>query len=266
MAAPHLYRTEAVVLKRTDLGETDKILTLYTPHLGKLRAVAKGVRRPTSRLGGHVELFIHSQMLLAKGRNLDIVTQSQTINSFIKLRDDLWRTTYAYYVAELLDQLTEENLENYPVFDLLLATLKRVAEDRHPEMAVRFFEMQILGHLGYKPELHCCVQCRRPLEATANFFSPAAGGVLCPDCGRREPTAKELTLAAFKMLRLLQNGDYALASRVRIDELLRREMESVMRGYVQFIVERELKSASFLNTLRNSADRTNGRSRLPTQS
>ena len=250
MAASHLYRTEAIVLKRVDLGETDRILTLYTPRMGKMRAVAKGVRRLTSRLAGHVELFNHSAMLLAKGRNLDIVTQSQTIESFMKLRDDLWRMTYAYYVAELLDQLTEENLENYPVFELLLVTLKRLAEDRNPETTVRFYEMGILGHLGYQPELHNCVQCRRQLEPKGSFFSAAAGGVLCPECGRLEPTAKAMTLAAFKMLRLLQSGNYELASRVKVDEALRRELESLLRGCVQFLVERELKSTAFMNSLR----------------
>lgn len=250
MAASHLYRTEAVVLKRIDLGETDRILTLYTPHMGKVRAVAKGVRRPTSRLAGHVELFTHSAVMLAKGRNLDIVTQSQTIESFMKLRDDLWRTTYAYYVAELLDQLTEENLENYPVFELLLITLRRLAESRNPETTVRFYEMGLLAHLGYQPELYSCVQCRRQLEPRGSFFSAATGGVLCPECGRQEPTAKAMTLAAFKMLRVLQSGNYELASRVRIDEPLRRELESLLRGCVQFLVERELKSAAFMNSLR----------------
>lgn len=263
MAAPHLYRTEGIVLKRVDMGETDKLLTLYTPHLGKIRAMAKGVRRPTSRLGGHVELFTHSSMMLAKGRNLDIVTQSQTVNSFIQLRDDLWRTTHAYYVTELLDQVTEERLENYPLFQLLLATLSRLAHDRNPDTAVRFFETRALGYLGYQPELRNCVQCRRPLRPEGNFFSASAGGVLCLDCGRPEPTAKALTVSAFKVLRVLQNGDYALASRIRLNEPLRHELESILRGCLQFILERELKSASFLNTLRASQDPAESISALP---
>jgi len=238
------------VLKRTDVGETDKILTLYTPHLGKIRAVAKGVRRPTSRLGGHVELFVHSHMLVAKARNLDIVTQSETINPFLALRDDLWRTTNAYYVAELLDQMTPDHLEHLAVFELLLATLQRLAEDRNPELAVRFFEMQLMDLLGYRPELRNCVRCRTLLDARDSYFSATAGGVLCPDCGRNDPTSLNLPLPAFKMLRLLQGGDYALAKRVRLEEPLRRDLEVVLRGYSQFILEHELKSARVLNSLR----------------
>src|SRR5881628_1264153 len=86
-AREHLYKSEAVIIKRSNLGEADKILTIFTPNFGKLRVVAKGVRKVTSRLAGHVELFTRSQMLLAKGRNLDIVTQSETMDAFRPMHD-----------------------------------------------------------------------------------------------------------------------------------------------------------------------------------
>ena len=109
MPRPRVYKTEAIVLRHDPLGDTDKILTLYTPYLGKLRAVAKGVRRPTSKLAGHVEPLTRSAMMIARGRNLDIVTQSHTIDSFVSLRDDLVRTTQAIYSTELLELFTVEN-------------------------------------------------------------------------------------------------------------------------------------------------------------
>lgn len=250
MAASHLYRTEAIVLKRSDFGEADRIITLYTPHLGKVRAIAKGVRRPKSRLGGHVELFIHSKMLIAKGRNLDIITQSENINSFIRLREDLHRTSYAYYVGELLDQFTEDRLENYPAYELLLKTFERIADGRDPELAARHFEIQFLGYVGYRPQLHTCVRCNTVVGPTSNFFSSAAGGVLCLNCGQGDALARGLTVNGFKMLRLLQSGDYATASRVRLDPALRRELQSTMRNYIEFILERQLKSTGFLDLLR----------------
>jgi DNA repair protein RecO (recombination protein O) len=107
MRRERLYRTEAIVIKRSDFFEADRLLTLYTPKLGKIRAIAKGVRKPTSRKSGHVELFTHSQLLIAKGRNLDIVTQAETVHAFRSLREDLLRTTYAFYGAELLDLFVE---------------------------------------------------------------------------------------------------------------------------------------------------------------
>ncbi|MBI2954179.1 MAG: DNA repair protein RecO [Chloroflexi bacterium] len=249
MPASHLYRTEAIVLKRSDFGEADRIVTLYTPRLGKLRAIAKGVRRPKSRLGGHVELFIHSKMLLAKGRHLDIITQSENINSFTRLREDLRRTSLAYYVGELLDQFTEDGVENYLAFDLLVKTFERIGESRDPEVAARFFEVQLLGHLGYRPQLHTCIRCNITVGPTGNFFSAAAGGVLCLDCGQTDPRARGLTVNGFKMLRLLQSGDYATAVRVRLEPALRRELQAVTRNYIEFILERQLKSIGFLDAL-----------------
>ena len=249
MARPHMYRTEAVVLKRVDLGEADKIVTLYTPYLGKVRAVAKGVRRPLSRLGGHVELFTHSQMLLAKGRHLDIITQSQSLHSYLGMRDDLVRVAMACCAAELLDKLTEEGAGSYPIFELLLHTLDRLAAAEDPEIALRLFEIVLLGHAGYRPELHRCVGCKATVEPSGNFFSSAAGGILCPQCGPSEAAARAITPNAIKLLRLLQSGDYATAARLRLGEELRREVEGVLRGYIQFTLERELKSSAILRSL-----------------
>ena len=253
MPSPRISQTEAVVLRRSDLGEADRIVTLYTPQLGKLRAVAKGIRRPTSRLGGHLELFTHSRVLLAKGRDLDIITQAETIHSFIGLRDDLWRAALACYAAELLDRLTVERNPDLAVYDLLVATLGRIAGDRNPELALRFYEVQLLGCLGYQPQLHHCVHCGKLLGPDANFFSSADGGVLCLDCGQADPSARGLTANGFKLLRLFQSGDYATTARLRVDEPLRRELENVLKGYAEHILERKVKSASLLDTLRTAS-------------
>lgn len=253
MAAPHSYRTEAVVLRRIDLGEADKIVTLYTPHKGIIRTVAKGVRRPTSKLGGHIELFTHSKLQVAKGRNLDLITQAQTIEPFLGLRADLLRTTYANYVAELVDQLAEENIENEAVWTLLLATLRRLSEDTRPEVAVRFFEVQLLDHLGYRPQLRTCIRCEKPLQPVMNFYSNLAGGALCFDCGRSEPGARGLSVNALKVLRLLQSGDYDTAMRLKYSPDLSAELEAIMRGQMQALAEREINSTGFLNVLRNTS-------------
>jgi len=119
MARPRVYKTEAIVLKRINLGEADNIITLYTPNFGKIRAVAKGVRRPKSKLGGHLDLLTQSALLLAQGQNLDIITQAQSIESFLTLKSDIKRISCAFYIAELVDQFTVEHVENYPIYRLL---------------------------------------------------------------------------------------------------------------------------------------------------
>lgn len=249
MDRSRLYRTEAVVIKRIDFGEADKLLTLYTPRRGKIRVIAKGVRRTTSRLGGHVELLMHTKLLIAKGRNLDVVTQSETANSFARLREDLPRIGLGYYVAELLDRFTEEGVENEALFDLLVETLSRLAGGGDAEMAVRFYEVQLLGHLGYRPQLFDCTRCRTRLEPVTNFFSPESGGALCPQCAN-EWTAAEVSVSALKLLRALQTGSGGLAERLKASQGIKDEVESLLRSHIRYFLERDLKSGKFLNELR----------------
>ena len=248
--ASRLYHADAIVLRRSDLGEADRIVTLFSREHGKFRAVAKGIRRPTSKLGGHLELFTHSRILVARGQNLDIITQAETGQSFIGLRDDVFRATFACYSAELLDRLIVERSPDPEAFDLLLTALGRLAAERQTEIATRLFEIQLLGHLGYRPQLHSCAGCQVTLAPGGNSFSAPAGGVLCPACSRIDPGARPLTTNAFKILRLLQSGDYATAARIRLDEALRREIERILVGYSEHIIERRVKSAEFLNSLR----------------
>ena len=250
MTAPRVYKTEAIVLKRFNLGEADKLLTLYTPNIGKLRAIAKGVRRPKSRMGGHLELLSHSSLMLARGKNLDIITQAETISSFQPLRDDLWRSSLALYAAELVEQFAAEHVENYPVYKLLLDTLHRLCDAQGGELALRYFELNLLAHLGYKPELHQCLSCSSALEPTTNLFSPSGGGVLCQNCRDEEPLTQPISLNALKVMRFLQKSDYTRASRLKLNAALARELESLMRRYIRYILEREVKSVEWLDRLK----------------
>jgi len=238
------------VLKRSDFGEADRLLTLYTPKLGKIRAIAKGVRKLTSRKSGHLELFTHSQLLIAKGRNLDIVTQAETIHAFRPLREELLRTGYAYYVAELMDLFVEEGVENQPLFDLLLAMLGWLGDASDLDLTTRFFELHLLSLLGYRPQLFQCVVCYNRIEPTTNFFSAADGGVICANCRQNHRRAREISLNALKVLRFLQTRDYNTCCRLRLSRTLHKELETVMYDYITYLLERSLKSVAFLNTLR----------------
>jgi len=257
MRFDRVYRAQAIILKRGDFFEADRLLTLYTLERGKMRAIAKGIRKPTSRKGGHLELFTHSQLLLAKGMNLDIITQAQTIEPFLPLREDLLRTSYACYVDELLDQITEENVPHPRLFYLLRDTLAWLGESRDLALTARFYELRLLGLTGYQPQLFHCVRCRRLLEPEGRFFfSPIEGGVLCGICGplpsdeAQQSGAITLSLAALKVLRFFQTHEYELCRRVHIRPALHAELERVMYRYITFILERNLKSVRFLNTLR----------------
>ena len=250
MTAPKVYKTEAIVLKHINLGEADKILTLYTPNLGKFSAIAKGVRRPRSKMGGHLELLTQCSLMLARGQNLEIITQSETISSFLPLRNDLWRTSLALYAAEMVAQFTAENVENYRIYKLLLDTLHRLSETDNGDLTLRYFELNLLTHLGYKPELHHCLGCKSSLEPRGNFFSSSGGGVLCPACREKEPLSQPISLNGLKVMRFLQESDYSKASRLSINQDLSRELEGLMRHFIRYILEREVKSVAWLDRLR----------------
>ena len=139
------YRTEAIVMRRKDIGEADRILTLLTPGRGKLRAIAKGIRKPRSRKAGHLELFTRAKLLLATGRDLDIITQAEVVDAYRPVREELLRGAYAAYMIELLDRLTPDEQENPELYDLLSQGLEWAATARDLALAARAYELHQIG-------------------------------------------------------------------------------------------------------------------------
>jgi len=254
MSKPRTYQTEAIIIRKTKLGEADRILTLYTPDLGKIQGVAKGVRRPRSKLAGHLELLTHSLVSLARGRNLDTITGSQTISSFLPLKSDLELTSYALYAIELVNQFTPDHVENHPLFRLLLETMEQLCQTNDTELVLRYFELHLLNEVGYRPQLHQCIDCHRSLEPITNYFCSSAGGMLCPNCRLSQPLTRPLSVNALKVLRLLQSGDYSTVNRLKMNPQLSHELEMVMRDYLKYLLEREVKSAAWLDTLREQKE------------
>ncbi|MFC1921560.1 DNA repair protein RecO [Chloroflexota bacterium] len=253
MPTPRNYQTEAIIIKKTKLGEADSILTFYTPHLGKIQGFAKSLRKPKSKMAGHLELLTHSQVSLARGRNLDTITGSQTISSFLPLKSDLDLTSHGLYVIELVHQFTAEHVENYPLFMLLLETLEHLCQANNKELILRYFELHLLNSVGYRPQLQQCVHCREALKPVKNFFSPAAGGILCPDCSFSQMLTYSLSVNALKVLRLFQGSDFGTVNRLKLTPELSRELELVMRNYLRYLLEREVKSAAWLDALRGES-------------
>jgi DNA repair protein RecO (recombination protein O) len=257
MPEPREYKTEAIVIKKTKLGEADSILTFFTPHLGKIQGFAKSLRKPRSKMAGHLELLTHSTVSFARGRNLDTITGAQTIDSFLTLKDDLWLISCGLYVVELVNQFTAEHQENFSLYQLTLDTLDRLGRENNKELVLRYFELHLLESAGYRPQLRECVVCHRPLGAVTNYFSAAGGGLLCPECSLSQPYASPLSINAQKVLRLLQGNDYDSASRVKIDGELARELEGVISDYLKYLLEKEVKSAAWLETLRKQMQQLN---------
>ena len=266
MAPPRLYKTEAIVLRQRRLGEADRIVTLYTPGYGKLEAKAKGVRKITSRMAGHLQPLTRCMVQLAQGRASDVVAGCQTIESFQSLKEDLDRLGRALYVAELVDRLAPERLPGFATYRLLLDTLRRLerADNIDPsagsglDLPLRHFEMRLMEQGGFRPELERCVDCGSPLRPQQNpstssgqaFFAPQSGGVVCPPCASGTAGSRVLSLDGLKVLRLLQRASYNDIARLKVPSALAQEVERHLRSYIVCVLERDVNAAAFIERLR----------------
>lgn len=251
---PRQFRTQAIILSRRDFGESDRLLTLFTPARGKLRVIAKGARKPTAKLSGHVELFARSDCLIHKGRNLDILTQAELVEPYLGLREDLGRGAYANYVAELLERLTaDEEDAGGDIFALLDETLARIAVSADPWLAARFFELRLLDLAGFKPELQECVVSRAALEPERQYFSFEEGGVVSRGSAPRiNSPLVEIDFDSLKLLRHLQRSADAWqqVASLRLTAEQRVRAERIMLAYIAHLLERKLESVEFIRRLR----------------
>jgi DNA repair protein RecO (recombination protein O) len=254
MARERTYRTESIVLRRSDFGEADRLLTLYSREFGKIQAIAKGARKPQTRKSGHVELFMRTNFLIAKGKNIDIVTQAELVEAYAPLREDLVRTTYASYIGELLDRFTAEEDRDLRKYNLLADGLRWLAMSDNLLLAARFYELRLLSLAGFQPQLFNCVSCAEPIQEQDQFFSAELGGLLCPNCKQADRRAKAISSSAVKVLRYLQTHSWDTVNALQLRRELHTELENVMHYYLTYLLERELKSVDFLQRLRREAE------------
>ncbi len=247
MPSFHSFRVHAVVLRHSDFGEADRLLTLYTRERGKLRALAKGARKLVSRKAGHLEPFTHVALQLAEGRDLTLITQAETIRAFSGINASLEKTGNAAYAVELLDRLMYEDGRGDPsVFRLLTETLSRVETEASLWAAVRFYEMRLLDYAGFRPQLFECANCAREILPEDQYFSFAAGGAICPRCGEGIPNLKRVSLETLKYLRHFQRSNYREAARAAPPAETRAEVEALTQGYFAYLLERQLNAPQFI--------------------
>jgi DNA repair protein RecO (recombination protein O) len=234
-----LYRDEAIVLRTQKLGEADRIITLLTRGSGRVRAVAKGVRRTTSRFGSRLEPFTHVDLQLAEGRSLDVVTQAVTLDPFAsRMGADYERYTAGTVMLETAERLVVEDKEPaLQQFLLLVGALRTVCDaGQPPNQVLDSFLLRSLSVAGYAPSFDVCARCG--VEGPHRSFSPAAGGMLCSGC--RVPGSASPAVETVLLLGALLAGDWPA---VEVSEHRhRREASGLVAAYLQWHLERGLKS------------------------
>lgn len=255
-----IYRTPAVILSRRDYGEADRLLTVFTPGLGKQEFLAKGIRKTTSRKAGHLELFTHSTLLVAKARTWDIVTEAASVESFRTLRTNLDAIGYASFLCELVDCFTESDDDNQPLWDLFLLALRVLDEygqqalvqqiQIDPQLLLHWFQLQLLALTGFQPQFFYCLACQAALTPVTNYLSLEDGGVYCPRCGATHDGVEAIEADVLKLLRHIQRNSWSELQSVRIRPPIQQAIDTILNRYLLTIVERQLKAVNFLRRLR----------------
>jgi DNA repair protein RecO (recombination protein O) len=234
-----LYRDTGLVLRVQKLGEADRIVTLLTRRRGKVRAVAKGVRRTKSRWGARLEPFNHVDVQCYTGRSLDIITQAETVDAFgVGIIGDYPRYTAGCAILETADRLVaEEGEPAMRVYLLLVGAIRALSgRERDPSLVLDAFLLRAMTHAGWAPAISDCARCAEPGPHPA--FNIAAGGAVCPRC--RPPGSVTPSRETFTLLDALLHGDWETAD--AMSAVTRRDTSGLVAAHLQWHMERQLRS------------------------
>ena len=243
---------DGICLRRVDYGEADAIVTFLTRERGKLGCFAKGVKRANSRNAPVCQLFAVSRLQLVEGKRLPLLAQSELLDSFYPLREDVWRTAYATFACELCDRALPDHEPAEAVFELLLTTLHQLAPAGEPEALIHSFELRLMATLGYQPVLDHCARCGGGIEEQCAVFCPAAGGLIHAEHHDPREEGVVVTPRVVKALRrLLQPDEYGLdLLHTHIPPPLATALREALAAHRRCYLETEPRSVQFLEQLR----------------
>ncbi len=244
-----LYKTDAIVLGHRNLGEADKILTLFSPDRGKIHAVARGVRRPRNPILAGSQLFSYSRFLIVEGRNLDSISQCEIKESFYRIRQNLESMAYGLYFAELLRASTPIEDKNRELFRFFLKTLYLLQEWENKEVLARIYEVKLMAIQGFAPEVFSCVSCGQS-RSSSIYFSPSMGGILCFNCHKTDENAVSIsseTLVAFQKM-LMQT--YEKLKNINISKYTREQLSNILSLFISHQIDRKLKTVQFIKDIK----------------
>jgi len=244
------YTDEGIVLRRIDYGETDRILTVLTREHGKIGVMARGVRRPQSRLASRTDLFVRSRMQLAKGRGqLDVLVQAEPMSHRSSSTDPRCAACAAL-CAELSDRVLETNHADDEIYTLVAAAMTDCTEPgRDPRAAMVWFARRMIDRLGYAPQLHDCASCGRRLPEQPARFSAVGGGLLCGACGATDLGAIDCGVRVIKVLRTAAAGEVELWRRLRLDAPTLSTLERIIEAELAQHLDRQLRSFDVLRAI-----------------
>ena len=238
------YYTEGIILKRQNVRESDKIVTIYTKDYGKIQALAKGSRKIKSKLAGSLEPFFYTRLMLAHGRNIDKIASSEVIENFSKLREDLSKINLSSYIVDLLDRLTKVHHGDTIIFNLLRQTFlvlenKNRIKNEEAKKIKLFFVWRMLSLLGFQPAIFYCTHCHGQISPEQIIFSFKKGGLVCRLCNpKQEISDKNIISAnAVKILRIILKKDVKDLMLINVNNNTLDELEAVTYRFSEYVIE-----------------------------
>lgn len=249
MSGGRTYHERAIVLDHTKLREQDLILTMLARSGCQIRAVAKGARKPGGRLASRTDLFSESDFLLARGRNLDIVTEAELVEPHQRLRGDLNRVSAASTICEVARLTCYEEVEDaflYPILSRALRACEDAGEQEHLDLVVTAYVFKVLAHSGWRPELRHCIACG---DEDVSRFSVAAGGVVCESCSKNIPGAEPITKGQIAWLKALIGSTFDELMAAHIDLETSTYLLSLAHRWATTHLEARLRAFEFMLSL-----------------
>lgn len=242
-----LYKSKGVVLKSIKLGEADKIVSVFSLSRGKIRAVAKGIRKTKSKFGSRLEPFTYVDMLLYEGRELDIITQAEILISFKEIRADLEKLKYGSVMLELVDKIGQEREEAEDIFSCLLSSLKALkgAKGRLP-LLLGIFELKLMSAAGFHPQIRQCAFCGRDIEKERPTFSFKYGGFLCTECRSKDEETLLLSEPCRKVIEQALKVSLNRWHEIEVSPSCQSELFRFAQLFTLYYLERDLKSPRLL--------------------
>ena len=245
-----IFETKAVVIKHIPLGEADRLVTFFSEKFGKVRAIARGVRRYKSKMSGHLDTLNLVVISVGKGKGIDVITDVDTLDDHSKIKGDLKNISLATYLSELVESVSMEESPNEELFDVFVSTLNKLPDlDKYAEV-LRYFEIKLLEYSGFAPELNNCLECFEPLSPADHYFSIDSGGLICFTCGRLSGNSKfSIKKNTIKVFRYFQKSSEEDSLSLMVPQTNVDELGYILNQYIKHVVGKDIKSTNFLDLI-----------------
>jgi len=249
MPNPRTYLATGIILKKTPFSEADLLINMFSREHGKLRGVAKGAQKSTSRMVGHFEPLTIVEISANKGRTLDNINQAQIINNLPHLKSNLSLISQGLYIAELLDGFGNESNANQHLYSVAVDTLVNLNTNPNQILNLRWFELNLLKSTGFGIELEACTSCNKEILPNHHRYSPSHGGLICLECNLPTQFSQPISVQALKVFRLIDRTHLLSLPYLNASDTLLREMKTLLGSTVRYWVDKEIRSNAFMERL-----------------